>query len=764
MHTLITRFKTKLEEQVRNENSLYSHAYISPYRLMHFATTQPEYAQVLNYYLQSNGNDNKIETLRNSLEPAIRAESQHISREQKEKNRNAREITVQFNVSIDTITAKALEYEAQARNLPLDQVQAQRNELLTFKSFLKGTCTVMNEVNPAILQIMQQSGFNFNLLMNEQTTNGNTADENKSMIEQLCINLNEEAKAGRITKVIGRDKEIKKVAIILGKKNKNNPALVGPAGVGKTAIPEGLALEIVEGNVPDTLKNAVIYSLEVSSMLAGTSFRGQFEEKMQALMKEFQAIEEKGEIMPVLFIDEIHQISGGGGGGGLGFADIIKPALAKGKLRTIGATTDAEWNKFINQEKALRRRFSQILVVEPTREETIEILRGAKKYYETKHKLEITDEAIVSAVDLSIDFITDSKMPDKSLDLLDYTGSMFRIEGSVSIGKAEIEKGLSDIKRIPLDKIQQKEVEKAEVKPIGPEIKKELFGQDHAVDLIVERLETNIAGFSEDNKPQGCFLCVGPTGVGKTELAKLIAKHTGAHFARINMSEYMEKHSVSGLLGAPAGYIGYDNGAKLTQILEANPHCVLLLDEMEKAHPDIHDIFLQVMDEGRITDRQGNDLNFRNVTVLMTSNLGARELQKSTMGFIQSEATQQSKSKSIMTNYLKPEFINRLDAVVQFNALDKSLMIRVVDKTIGKMIENTLSKKGINLTLTDSAKQYLVDVGYDANMGARPIERSIKTHIQDVLAKSILYGEIKKGSKNVSVDLVDGSLKFTYSA
>lgn len=762
MHTLTERFKQTLTAQARDPRATYSHAYLSPIRLVHFATTQPEYAQVLNHYLQSNGNDGKLTDLQNRLLALVRTESGHISEDQKRKNARATEIVIQNNPLIAPITEKAMEHEAKARNLELQAVQADYRNLVTFKSFLKGTFDVCNEANPTILAEMQNAGFSFDLLMNEG--NAPTQEENKSMIEQLCTNLNEEAKAGRISKVIGRDKEIRKLAIVLGKKSKNNPALVGPAGVGKTAIPEGLALEIVEGNVPDTLKNAVIYSLEVASMMAGTSFRGQFEEKMQALMKEFQAIDEKGDIMPILFIDEIHQISGGGGGGGLGFADIIKPALAKGKLRTIGATTDAEWNKFINQEKALRRRFSQILVVEPTREETIEILRGAKKHYEAKHKLEITDEAIISAVDLSIEFITDSKMPDKSLDLLDYTGSMYRIDGAVTIGKAEVEKGLSDIKRIPLEKIQAKEMEKEEVKPIGPEILKEIYGQDQAVMQVVEKLETSLAGLSDDNKPIASFLFVGPTGVGKTELAKQIAKITGAHFARINMSEYMEKHAVSGLIGAPPGYVGYDAGAKLTQILEANPHCVLLLDEMEKAHPDIHDIFLQVMDEGRATDRQGNDLNFKNVVLLMTSNLGARELQKTTMGFLQSETTQASKSEAIIKNYLKPEFINRLDGIVKFNSLDKNLMNKVVDKVVAKLNANNLAKRGITLTLTPSATQFIVDVGYDANMGARPIERSVKTYIQDVLAQSILYGELKKGSKTVSVDCVEGKLKFTYSA
>ena len=606
--------------------------------------------------------------------------------------------------------------------------------------------------------ILLDSGFDYDKFLND--FEGGPKEKKKSTIDELCTNLNQLAKDGKIDEVIGRDDEILRVAEILGKRKKNNPVLLGKAGVGKSAIAEGLALKIVQGDVPDTIKKGVVYNLEVANMVAGTSFRGQFEEKMMALIEEFKEKEASGKELPILFIDEIHSIVGSGNSNGLDFANIIKPALARGQLRCVGATTGEEWQKFISQDKALKRRFSQIDVEEPTRAQTIDILKQARKHYEKKHGVEYTDQSCERTVDLAMEFITDSALPDKAIDLFDLAGSIHRIKGYPTVDKGEIEYALHRKNGIALDAIREAKADR-KPEPMAPKIKKDLFGQDEAIEQVVSVLEYSLAGMQDDNKPLGSFLFVGPTGVGKTELAKLLAREMKAHFERIDMSEFMEQHSVAKLIGAPPGYVGFEQGGRLTKAIEKNPRCVLLLDEMEKAHPRIQDILLQAMDNAKITDSQGNPINMKNVLILMTSNAGTRELNKRGIGF-----TDHSKPKKLDQNavndFFSPEFRGRLNGVITFNPLDAQFMVAIVDKNVRRLNETKLAHKGVKVTLSPEASQWIVDQGYNPMLGARPIEDTVKKNIHAEITRSILYGEIKEGKKNVNVTVEDGKLKFEY--
>lgn len=599
------------------------------------------------------------------------------------------------------------------------------------------------------------SGFNDEQFMYDYSA-GLTAT--RSMIDQVCVNLNKLAEDGKIDPVIGREDEVLRTIEILAKKKKNNVVLLGKAGVGKTAIAEALALAIVENKIPKQIEKAVIYNLEVASMVQGTSYRGQFEEKMMKLIEEFKAKEAEGEF-PILFIDELHSIVGSGNNNGLDFANIIKPALSRGELRVIGATTDQEWNKFITSDKALKRRFSPVDICEPTRNQTVEILKGLKKHYEGKHEVKYSEKALIKAVDLSIEFMPEQALPDKALDLLDLTGSIHKLKGESKIDELQVEYSLSRFKGVSLDLIRSKR-ESVEFQPMGPKIKQQVFGQDNAVDTIVKTVEKSLAGLQESNKPIGAFLLVGSTGVGKTELAKQIAKEMGAHLERIDMSEYMEQHSVSKLIGAPPGYVGYDSQGRLTKTLNAHSRCVLLLDEIEKAHPKVLDIWLQAMDNAKVTDSQGEEIRFNNTLILFTSNAGAQEATRRKMGVnIESDT---KVNLAMIENDFRPEFRNRLNGIVYFNALTRDLTVNIVKKTVDRLVLEKLSLKGIKLTLTSEAEQWLAEKGYDPLMGARPVERTVSKEITEVLTESILYGEIKAGKKSVTVSVKDGRLHFAY--
>jgi ATP-dependent Clp protease ATP-binding subunit ClpA len=637
----------------------------------------------------------------------------------------------------------------------------------TFAHFVKACYHIHDTTgeNGEILEKLLNAKFDFNAFLNEEAqTNG------EAVIDQLCTNLNEEAKSGRIDNLIGREDEVLRVCEVMGKYKKNNIVLLGKAGVGKTAIAEGLALKIVRGEVPETLKNAVVYLLDVSSIVAGTKFRGEFEEKMQQLIASFEALTEKG-IHPILFLDEIHTIMGAGasGGGGLDFGNILKPALAKGKMSCIGATTEEEWQKTIKQDKALRRRFGVLVIEEPSREDTILILKGSRSYYEKKHNMTISDEAIVRCVDLADEYIKDSARPDKCLDLLDYTGSMMRIKGVADLQGSHAEEGLNRLTKVPLNSIREnmEKKEKQATQPLAPRILESLFGQDEAVTKVTQALEMSLAGIKEDNKTLGSFLLLGPTGTGKTELAKLVAKTLGegTHFERIDMSEFTEEHSVAKLIGAPPGYVGFDQGSRLSRVIQNNPRTVLLLDEIEKAHPKVHTIFLQAMDNAKITDSQGEEVDFRNVTIFMTSNAGAREIQKSSLGLGDGKDVQKSKNKSVIENMFSPEFRGRLDAIVHFNKLSTAVLGKIVVKAV-KELEDTraFKKNGITIDITEEAINLILIKDGDASLGARPIKTNVKEMVALPISKEILYGNLKDGANTkVTIKEKDGKLEFAFS-
>ena len=639
-------------------------------------------------------------------------------------------------------------------------VERQRNGdvPVSVKTYLY--CAIMHSQeksgDTAWLVAFDESGFDITKFISEFN-----APKAGSVIAELCTDFNELAKSGKIDPVIGRTDEILRTIEVLCKRKKNNVVLLGKAGVGKTAIAEGIALAIVSGNVPTHLKDAVIYNLEVANIVAGTAFRGQFEEKMMNLLKEFKALEDSGK-MPILFIDEIHSIVGSGNSNGLDFANIIKPALSRGQLRCIGTTTDQEWQKFINSDKALKRRFAQVNVEEPTRQQTIEILEGAQKYYAEKHGVTYTPASLVRMVDLSIEFINETALPDKALDLMDLSGSIYKLKGEDLIDEGQVENAICRMKNLALDAVRMKRVT-SEVQPMNPKIKVNLFGQDHAVDQVVKVVEQSLAGLQDDNKPIGQFLFVGPTGVGKTELAKLLAQEMKAHIERIDMSEFMEPHSVAKLIGAPPGYVGFDQVGRLQKAINKHPRCILLLDEIEKAHPRVLDILLQAMDNARVTDSQGEEISFKNVLILMTSNTGAAEMNEPTLGLVSaSPSTKKISSKAIEANFT-PEFRNRLNGIVHFNSLPKEKMVSIVKKFVKALQESKLAGKGIKLDVSEDAQMWIVNKTFDPLMGGRPMERGVKTYIAEPITQAILYGEIKSGKKNVSVTVENDELKFSYT-
>lgn len=645
------------------------------------------------------------------------------------------------------------------------EIQTRNNPNVSFESFLYHSIKHAAEVSgdTDFIYCLSDSGFQVDRFLSEfekNSTGPTSPPKPKSVINELCVNLNELAKAGKIDPVVGRDDEILRTIEVLAKRKKNNVVLLGKAGVGKTAIAEGLALAIVEKKVPESIQKAQIYNLEIANMVAGTQYRGQFEEKMMKLLAEFKDLEDKGG-MPILFIDEIHSMVGSGNSNGLDFANIIKPALSRGHLRCIGATTESEWLQFINRDKALKRRFDQVVISEPSKEETLKILKGAKKYYEEKHGLTYSDAALSRVVELSVEFITDNALPDKALDLLDYTGSVFKLKGAKTIEPAEVEKSLSRMKLIPLEVISKKVNEVQQ--PLGPALKANLFGQDHAIDSVVGVVERSLAGLQAEEKPMGSFLFVGPTGTGKTELAKLLAKEMKCNFARIDMSEYMESHSIAKLIGSPPGYVGHEQAGLLQKVLSKNNgKTVLLLDEVEKAHPRIMDIFLQAMDNSKVTDSQGNEIDFKHVLILMSSNLGARESAARKVGF-NIDTTPQVNNKAV-SDFFSPEFRNRLSGVVHFNALSKELIINIVKKFIKNLNESKLAPKGISLSLDAKAEEWLANVSYDPQMGARPTARKIDEYVTSVITSAILYGPLKAGDKKkIKVSVKDNALTFKYS-
>ena len=576
-------------------------------------------------------------------------------------------------------------------------------------------------------------------------------------LDAYCVNLNEKARSGDIDPLIGRDQEVERCIMVLSRRRKNNPLLVGDPGVGKTAIAEGIARKIIEDDVPAVLQDATIYSLDMGALLAGTRYRGDFEERLKQVMTRMQEVEGA-----VLFIDEIHTIIGAGAtsGGAMDASNLLKPALQSGKLRCMGSTTYQEYRQHFEKDRALSRRFLKVDVSEPTPEDAVKILMGLKSYFEEFHKIKYTNDAIQGAVDLAVRHITDRKLPDKAIDVIDEAGARQKLvdekKRKKTIGIKDIEFVISKIARIPPKSISRDD-EKA-LKSLGGDLKRMVFGQDDAIEKVASAVKLARAGLREPEKPIGSYLFAGPTGVGKTEVAKQLAMTQGLELLRFDMSEYMERHTVSRLIGAPPGYVGYDQGGQLTDAVNQNPHSVLLLDEIEKAHPDIYNILLQVMDNGFLTDANGRKVDFRNVIIIMTTNAGAADAAKAEIGFGRGLKTDES--DAAIKKLFTPEFRNRLDAIVQFAALTPDNIARVVDKFVIQL-EAQLADRKIMFELSKGANMWLAKKGYDKRYGARPLGRTIQEYIKKPLADEILFGKLKRGGLvKVGVDRKKENLTF----
>ncbi|NOD36872.1 MULTISPECIES: ATP-dependent Clp protease ATP-binding subunit ClpA [unclassified Ruegeria] len=585
-----------------------------------------------------------------------------------------------------------------------------------------------------------------------QTTSGET-EQKESALGKYCVDLNAKSRAGDVDPLIGRSDEVERCIQVLCRRRKNNPLLVGDPGVGKTAIAEGLAHKIVAGEAPDVLANTTIYSLDMGALLAGTRYRGDFEERLKAVVTELEDHPDA-----VLFIDEIHTVIGAGAtsGGAMDASNLLKPALQGGKLRTMGSTTYKEFRQHFEKDRALSRRFQKIDVNEPSVEDSVKILRGLKPYFEEHHEIKYTADAIKTAVELSARYINDRKLPDKAIDVIDEAGAAQHLVAESkrrkTIGVKEIEAVVAKIARIPPKNVTKDDAEV--LKDLETSLKRVVFGQDDAIVALSSAIKLARAGLREPEKPIGNYLFAGPTGVGKTEVAKQLADTLGVELLRFDMSEYMEKHAVSRLIGAPPGYVGFDQGGLLTDGVDQHPHCVLLLDEIEKAHPDVFNILLQVMDHGELTDHNGRTVNFRNVVLIMTSNAGAQEQAKAAIGF--GRDRREGEDTAAIERTFTPEFRNRLDAVISFAPLPKEVILQVVEKFV-LQLEAQLLDRGVTIDLTPKAAEWLADKGYDDKMGARPLGRVIQEHIKKPLAEELLFGKLAKGGV-VRVSVKKGEL------
>ena len=562
-------------------------------------------------------------------------------------------------------------------------------------------------------------------------------------LSTYCVNLNDKAAAGKIDILVGRQHEIERTIQILCRRSKNNPLFVGDPGVGKTAIAEGLALRIVRGEVPDVLKNAIIFALDMGALLAGTRYRGDFEERLKAVIGELEANDRA-----VLFIDEIHTVIGAGAtsGGSLDASNILKPALAGGSLRCIGSTTYKEFRNYFEKDRALVRRFQKIDVPEPSEDEAIKILEGLRPSFEEHHRIKYSTGALKAAVKLSSRYIHDRKLPDKAIDVIDEVGAaqMLKPEGQrrKTVGAKDIEEIVAKIARVPIKAVNARD--KTALKTLDEDLKGVVFGQDQAIAALASAIKLSRAGLRDPLKPIGCYLFSGPTGVGKTEVARQLAAVMGIEIVRFDMSEYMERHAVSRLIGAPPGYVGFDQGGLLTDSIDQHPHAVLLLDEIEKAHPDVFNILLQVMDYGKLTDNNGKTVDFRNVILIMTTNAGAADMSRPVMGF--GGAAREGEDTEAIKRLFTPEFRNRLDAVIPFAGLTPKIIRSVVDKFVGQLAAQ-LADKRVSIELDESAKEWLAERGYDPLYGARPLARVIEEHMKKPLADELLFGRLAKGGK-----------------
>ncbi len=587
---------------------------------------------------------------------------------------------------------------------------------------------------------------------------GAEGEENQSMLSKYASNLNVAAKEGKIDPLIGRDKEVERSIQVLCRRRKNNPLLVGEAGVGKTAIAEGLAYRIVQDEVPDVIASSTVYSLDLGGLLAGTKYRGDFEKRLKGILKELSKDPDA-----ILFIDEIHTIIGAGAasGGVMDASNLLKPKLSSGELRCIGSTTYQEYQGIFEKDRALARRFQKIDVVEPSVSDTTKILMGLKSRYEEHHSVRYTQKALAAAAELSAKYINERHLPDKAIDVMDEAGASQRLLPSSkrkkTINVGDIEQIIAKIARIPEKSVSASD--KEVLKNLGRNLKMVVFGQDKAIETLSDAIQLSRSGLGNEAKPIGNFLFAGPTGVGKTEVTQQLAKIMGVELVRFDMSEYMERHAVSRLIGAPPGYVGYDQGGLLTDAVIKNPYCVVLLDEMEKAHSDIYNILLQVMDHGTLTDNNGRKVDFRNVVLVMTTNAGVQETIRKSIGFKQQDHSHDAMSEINKT--FSPEFRNRLDGIVWFNHLDEDVILQVVDKFIIEL-QAQLDQKGVSLEVTEKARDWLAKKGYDKSMGARPMGRVIQEQLKKELATELLFGQLSQGGE-VKVDLKKEKLTFTYT-
>lgn len=591
--------------------------------------------------------------------------------------------------------------------------------------------------------------------MNPMDEDMMSGEMHESPLESYCMNLNKRARLGKIDPLIGRHEEIQRTIQVLCRRRKNNPLLVGEAGVGKTAIAEGLARRIVDREVPDAIRNCVVYALDLGALLAGTKYRGDFEKRLKAVLK--QLGEQDGGI---LFIDEIHTIIGAGAasGGVMDASNLIKPLLANGELKCIGSTTYQEYRGIFEKDRALARRFQKIDVSEPSIEETFEILKGLKGRLEEHHGVKFSIPSLRAAAELSAKYINDRFLPDKAIDVVDEAGAYQNLltanKRRKIISVTEIENVVAKIARIPVKKVSARD--KDTMRNLERDLKLLVYGQDNAISALASAIKLSRSGLREPQKPVGCFLFTGPTGVGKTEVTRQLANVLGIELLRFDMSEYMEKHTVSRLIGAPPGYVGYDQGGLLTEAVSKNPHSVLLLDEIEKAHPDVFNLLLQIMDHGTLTDTNGRQADFRHVILVMTSNIGASEISRNSMGFTIQDNS--GDSMDVLKRQFTPEFRNRLDAIINFRALDDATIGLIVDKFIMEL-EEQLSSKGVSLTVEKSARQWLMSHGYDKAMGARPMARLIQENIKKPLADELLFGKLANGG-HVTLSMQDDKLIF----
>jgi ATP-dependent Clp protease ATP-binding subunit ClpA len=582
--------------------------------------------------------------------------------------------------------------------------------------------------------------------------------QQKDALARFTVNLIEKAKQGKIDTLIGRTQEVERIVQILCRRSKNNPVLVGDAGVGKTAIVEGLALEILNGRIPELLDGMEIYSLDMGALLAGTKFRGDFEERLKGVINRI-----KKKKNAVLFIDEIHSIIGAGStsGGTMDASNLLKPALAGGGIKCIGSTTFEDFRRLFEKDHGLARRFQKIDINEPTQEESLQILKGLKTNFEEHHHVKYNDEALKTAVELSIRYLHDKKLPDKAIDVIDEAGSANRLkkgkEKKKTIGAKEIEAIIAKIARVPMRSVTQDD--KVNLRSLDKDLKKTVFGQNHAIEEIVTAIKMSRSGLGDQGKPIGSFIFAGPTGVGKTEMTKELARIMNIEFVRFDMSEYQEKHTISRLIGAPPGYVGFDQGGLLTDQIHKTPHAVLLLDEIEKAHPDLFNILLQMMDYGTLTDNNGRKTDFKNVIIIMTTNAGARDMQKQSIGIIKQSS--ETDGKKEIERIFSPEFRNRLNSIIYFKTLPMKVVLSIVDKFLAQ-IKLQLADKKVSITVTPKARKWLADNGYDDKMGARPLDRLIHNKLKKTLSEEILFGKLEKGGV-ATIDVKKDELVFKYN-